>query len=289
MISSKVLKGKYGVKMAKGDLIEQVNGLKSYISGMCAEAINNGDYADVDVIEFAWRGCTEYATTYVCEYKVSDSGLNLYRPNMQWLIEQESKTQQEGNKMKNLLTPDQELALAEIKSDMSNMQKDINDIANSTTPTETPEEKEALDKVDTPQEAYIKYDVQTKEDLIKAMNGNVKPIFTQEMADKGELPPVGSEVLLRELTGFYNVASGNVSELKEGDKVLVVGHTIELDTHFPNLVLHGGKRLGFVALNPNYVAPLQTEREKAIDELTIILSSSEAATAIYNNGYRKVK
>ena len=51
-------------------------------------------------------------------------------------------------------------------------------------PTETPEEKEALDAI----EQKSPYDVGAH------CSGMDKPVFTQAMADAGELPPVGSRV-----------------------------------------------------------------------------------------------
>ena len=112
------------------------------------------------------------------------------------------------------------------------------------TPTETPEEKEALDSI-----------------------VNKPLVYTQEMADNGELPSVGMKVMLEEDTDFFSCASGEIKTLKANDIVYVVAIGNRSDNNAPVITLMK-QGAGFCTINPDYIKPIdqRTKKEKAIDE-----------------------
>lgn len=121
-----------------------------------------------------------------------------------------------------------------------------------------------------------------------------KPVFTQAMADAGELPPVGSTVLLEEDTGFYSDHRGEVFTSKAGEPVDVIGYATRPDTNASLLTLFNGS--GFVSICPNWIRPIKSDREKAIDEIFNVCYPSKkpsellstALGKIYDANYRKL-
>ena len=114
-------------------------------------------------------------------------------------------------------------------------------------------------------------------------------IFTQEMADAGEMPPVGSDVVLR--------------YMHDSKTVLHVGEVLYASkSHCILRAVLGGERCYHIG-DYAYEA-VQTERENAIESIIDVLINYEAdvtelvknrsrfkgsAAAIYDAGYRKVK
>lgn len=84
-----------------------------------------------------------------------------------------------------------------------------------------------------------------------------KTVFTQEMADRGEMPPVGAEFILNyhELGSRYNDMSGSA--------MTVIGVNNEVYTLSSDI--HG---YGALALDLCNCKPIKTDREKVIDEIT---------------------
>ncbi len=120
--------------------------------------------------------------------------------------------------------------------------------------TETPEEKEAFN----------------------AMTES-KPVFTQAMADAGELPPVGSR---------YTASSSEFTSVAHGNNAV-------------DDALVGKTDSGFIWIHSqDECKPIKTEREKAIDEIQDVVCSQGflskmdvsfgIAEEIYNANYRKL-
>lgn len=122
-------------------------------------------------------------------------------------------------------------------------------------------------------------------DEISAKVINDKPIFTQAMADNGELPPVGSLV---------DVIGRNGVELFYGEGEI----NCEVLAHVENTaVIKMGYGLGCFSSDALKASDTRTGREKSIDEIQdVVVSqgflsrqkvSKEIAEKIYDAGYRK--
>ena len=81
-----------------------------------------------------------------------------------------------------------------------------------------------------------------------------KPIFTQAMADAGELPLVGSECFLHLAFNTYRA------------EITYMGDGVGCFKHLP-----AGKEFSFSVADTSF-KPIQTEREKAIEEIAKVLS-----------------
>ncbi len=109
-----------------------------------------------------------------------------------------------------------------------------------------------------------------------------KPIFTQAMADAGELPPVGSEAV-------YNVCNpSRVTDVHishNGANMDVVAINNQL------VVLLSKDKSFATACNDQWIKPIQTEREKAIESAEKLLGvwdrdcSSQEVTQILKELY----
>ncbi len=130
---------------------------------------------------------------------------------------------------------------------------------------------------------------ESKEALDSIVN---KPlVYTQEMADNGELPSVGMDALLEEDTEFFSCASGEITTLKANDIVYVVaiGNRSDNNATVITLMKQGA---GFCTINPDYIKPIdqRTKKEKAIDEYIQsqhhgLESLSQSIKAIMKNAF----
>jgi len=129
---------------------------------------------------------------------------------------------------------------------------------------------------------------------VEALAVNDKPIFTQAMADAGELPPVGSKVLFDGDSCFEFH-----SEYEQG---LVDGGVVEIISHFDS---GAGNVAAFLfdcndgrsvsCGNNTCFKPIdtRTDREKAINEMASLISlrtrdgAKEVCGELYDAGYRK--
>ncbi len=107
--------------------------------------------------------------------------------------------------------------------------------------TETPEGKEVFDKMNTNREA--------------------KPIFTQEMADRGELPPVGSECLVVGMANYSRLSDFN------NHKVEILSICDYDKTKKLLTFCHRVLGVGCGIYHSQYFKPIytRTEKEKCID------------------------
>lgn len=117
---------------------------------------------------------------------------------------------------------------------------------------------------------YLNYVYADKTPLKKEALDSIvnKPlVYTQEMADNGELPSVGMKVMLEEDTDFFSCASGEIKTLKANDIVYVVAIGNRSDNNAPVITLMK-QGAGFCTINPDYIKPIdqRTKKEKAIDE-----------------------
>lgn len=129
---------------------------------------------------------------------------------------------------------------------------------------------------------------------VNDMKVSDKPIFTQAMADAGELPPVGSKVLFDGDSCFEFH-----SEYEQG---LVDGGVVEIISHFDS----GAGNVAAFLFDCNYgrsvsygnntcFKPIDTltDREKAINEMASLISlrtrdgAKEVCGELYDAGYRK--
>lgn len=124
--------------------------------------------------------------------------------------------------------------------------------------TETKEEKEVFDKM--------------KPYEFDAHVSSEKPVFTQAMADAGELPPVGSEV-----------------NYIQSDGLVIAGP----DCNDAFIILDDGE---FEIVHYAHLKPIDTRtpKQKAVDELTLCILSAPVtidsigmAKMLYDAGYRK--
>lgn len=106
-----------------------------------------------------------------------------------------------------------------------------------------------------------------------------KPVYTQAMADSGELPPVGSECLLHLAFVTYRA------------EVTYIGSGVGCFKRLPD-----GKEFSFSVCDTSF-KPIQTEREKAIDKAALLIASKDVlhnqypealiiAGMLYDAGYR---
>lgn len=131
--------------------------------------------------------------------------------------------------------------------------------------TESPEEHEAFEAMEKKQSPYD----------VSADN----PVFTQAMADAGELPPVGAKVLY------------TTTEYQEGKSSIEVG----VWYHCTVIAYHNGfvwtSDNGLRGLHATKFKPIQSPREKAIDEMFTdagVQGSNIAFVRLYKANYRKL-
>lgn len=154
------------------------------------------------------------------------------------------------------------------------------------TRTETPEEKEAFDAMT---------DKQVSAEVFKNMIERETPVFTQSMAYAGELPEVGSEIIVTETDSSSRLHDFN------GVKVRVLGvnscNTIPRSSVITFAHRQRGIGCGIVqALKKSaWFKPTPTERDIAIDDIKNILISKVdgnlvnlelGCRALYDAGYR---
>lgn len=113
-------------------------------------------------------------------------------------------------------------------------------------PTETPEEKEALDAI----EKKSPYDVGAH------VSDARKPIYTQAMCDAGELPPVGSKFAFSKKTNSQRIDQFQRLECT------VIGYCKDLDGDDVITFCEADMGVGCMIHMPEYIKPIQTEREK---------------------------
>ena len=132
------------------------------------------------------------------------------------------------------------------------------------------------------EQVFMETDFAPSSDEPKINMKDIKPIYTKAMADAGELPPVGSEFKFTEkkysdrIDQFLSKTLKVIGLCKNGDRDIIVwGHS--------SLGVCCGYAEG---LEPE---PIQTEREKAIEDVTGEWPMADVSTieVMYDMGYRK--
>ena len=102
------------------------------------------------------------------------------------------------------------------------------------------------------------------------------------------LPPVGTVCTLVENTDFFSAHSGEVSTFNRGTKVIAVGHAKRYDNDNVCITLQpiDSFTKGFATINPEFVRPIKSDREKWAKQLCEVLGiaqdESEWIDAIYD-------